>query len=111
MGTLLIRVNCGVQDISLYRYLWGLNNAMLDPSASPPCEALNPFDGFPLAYRDARRVSLWGHHVWCCWPKSSIGFREVGATTLFVQCFRGIKFMAKMSLLAAFYSMVLSTLA
>ena len=62
VGTLLIRVNCGVQDIFLCRYLWGSSKAMLDPSTSPPCQALNLSDGFSLAYRGARRVLLWGCH-------------------------------------------------
>ena len=74
--TLLIRVNCGVQDISLCRYPWGSSKAMLDPSASPPHQALNPSFGFPLAYRGACRVTLWGRHVWCRRPKSSVSFRE-----------------------------------
>ena len=50
----LIKVNRGVQDFSLYRYPWGSSKAMLDPLASPPRQALNSFDGFLSAYRDAR---------------------------------------------------------
>ena len=49
---------------------------MLDQSASPPRQALNPSDGFPSAYRGACRVVLWGRHVWCRRPKTSVGFRE-----------------------------------
>ena len=58
MGTLLIRVNRGVQDLSLYRYPWGSSKALLDLSAFPPCQALNLSDGFPSAYKGARRVAL-----------------------------------------------------
>jgi len=77
-----------MQGISMYRYSWGPRQAMLDSSASPPYQALNPSNGFPLAYRGARRVSLWGRHVWCRRPKSSVGFHEAdgyaGAVDLFV---------------------------
>ena len=34
IGIPLIRINCGVQDISLYKHLWRLSKATLDPSRS-----------------------------------------------------------------------------
>ena len=87
VGTLLIKVNRGVQDIFLCRYPWGSSKAMLDPLASPPRQALISSDGFSLAYRGARRVLLWGRHVWCRRPKSSIGFCEADGYVVAVDLF------------------------
>ena len=67
-----------MQGISMFRYSWGPRQVMLDSPASLPHKALNLSDGFPLAYRGARQVSLWGRRVWCRQPKSSVGFREAG---------------------------------
>ena len=45
------------QDVSMYGYLWGPSQAMLDPLASLPRQPFASFGGSPLAYRGAHRVS------------------------------------------------------
>ena len=72
---------CVMQDISMYRYLWEPSQATLDPLASSPRQPLAPSEGFPSAYKDPRRVSLWGRRSCYCCSGSSIYFRRADGST------------------------------
>jgi len=63
-----------MQDVSMNRYPWGPSQTMLDLSTSSPRRPFASSEGFPLAYRGVRQVSLRGRRLCSRHSRSSIYF-------------------------------------
>ena len=72
---LLIRVNHGVQDVSLYIHLWRLSKATLDPSKASFSPSVSLSSHTDIVGRWDGVVSLWYHYFhFSEWTTKADGF-------------------------------------